>query len=334
MNLFRELLRFESEARVGFLYGFTTGWRELPTVYARGAFSYPRLFGHKATLDASYTYELDYQAGQFPVELMDTELVLSWKFSEHLLWTFGPDWRWFTYRLESAPEVTSALGSFSQDSSRLLKWKTTLSLDWRDDPITTRRGSYYSYGLNYAMPIGAVASGQDPISEWHYLSASAEARRYVPVRFRKSGDFPFVLAGRLYGEWIGGLSGSDIPYIDRIFLGGSTTLRGFRRDQVGAYDCVCLGEGDDLARYYFAQGGELVAGVSSELRYDWAYGLSFATFVDAAMLVDRFSEIDGQQLRVGAGVGALQLADWTGSIRCSFTTHLSRRLWGPQLSRM
>ena len=63
---------------------------------------YPRLFGHKATLDASYTYELDYQAGQFPVELMDTELVLSWKFSEHLLWTFGPDWRWFTYRLESA----------------------------------------------------------------------------------------------------------------------------------------------------------------------------------------------------------------------------------------
>ena len=152
------------------------------------------------------------------------------------------------------------------------------------------------------MPIGAVASGQDPISEWHYLSASAEARRYVPVRFRKSGDFPFVLAGRHSGSVV--LAGVIFHISDQIFLGGSTTLRGFRRDRVGAYDCVCLGEGDDLARYYFAQGGELLAGVSSELRYDWAYGLSFATFVDAAMLVDRFSEIDGQQLRVGAGVGA------------------------------
>ena len=304
VNLFRQLLRFESEAKVGFLYGFGSGWRELPTVYATGRLRYPRLLDHSASIDLAYTYELDYQAGQFPVEQVDTEISFSWKISDALMWSLGPDWRWFTYRLEPDQDLSNALGYFGEETSRLLQWKSSLSLDWRDDIFRTRRGSYYNLGIGYALPVGAVTAGQDPISEWHYLSISAEARTYRPLRFQRGGDFPLIAAGRLYGQWIGSFGERPVPYLERVFVGGANTVRGFRRDQVGAYDCVCQGDGDEMVRYYFPEGGQILAGITAELRYDWAYGVSFAAFVDAAMLVDDWSDLGADALRVGSGLGA------------------------------
>jgi outer membrane protein assembly factor BamA len=304
VNLFRELLRFESEAKLGFLYGFEGGWRELPTVLASGRLRYPRLINHAASLDIAYTYELDYQAGQFPVEQVDTEISFSWKISDALMWSVGPDWRWFTYRLEPDEELSNTLEYFGEETSRLLQWKSSLSLDWRDDVFRTRRGSYYNMSVAYAMPVGALTTGQDPISEWHFLSLSAEARTYRPVRFQRGSDFPLTAAGRMYGQWIGSFGESQVPYLERVFLGGANNLRGFRRDQVGAYDCVCQGEGDELVRYYFPEGGKILAGISGEFRYDWAYGISFAAFADAAMLVDDWVDLGGDALRVGFGLGA------------------------------
>jgi translocation and assembly module TamA len=304
MNLFRQLLRFESEAKVGFLYGFGSGWRELPTVYATGRLRYPRLLNHSASLDLAYTYELDYQAGQFPVEQVDTEISFSWKISDALMWSLGPDWKWFTYRLDPDQELTNTLGYFGEDTSRLLQWKSSLSLDWRDDIFRTRRGSYYNLGIAYAMPVGAVFADQAPISEWNYLSLSAEARTYRPLRFQRGGDFPVIAAGRIYGQWIGSFGERPVPYLERIFVGGANTVRGFRRDQVGAYDCACQGEGDELVRYYFPEGGKILSGITGELRYDWAYGVSFAAFWDAAMLVDDWSDVGADALRVGFGLGA------------------------------
>jgi hypothetical protein len=85
--------------------------------------------------------------------------------------------------------------------------------------------------------------------------------------------------------------------------------------QVGAYDTVCTyrgadpftnvpGAGEDLTRRYLPQGGTVSVLASGEARVDWAYGVSFAPFVDAGLLAPDLGSVGLDDVRFGVGVGA------------------------------
>ncbi len=81
--------------------------------------------------------------------------------------------------------------------------------------------------------------------------------------------------------------------------------------------CVCQTNDERVTRYYFPKGGRILAGLTSELRYDWAYGISFAAFGDAAVLLDSWDELRPDAIRVGAGIGG-RYHSIVGPIRLDF----------------
>jgi hypothetical protein len=80
---------------------------------------------------------------------------------------------------------------------------------------------------------------------------------------------------------------------------------------------LCIGEDDEMLRYYFPEGGELLGGLTTELRFDWAYGIGFTAFGDAVMLVDDFSDFGLEALRVGFGLG-MRYSSLIGPVRLDF----------------
>jgi translocation and assembly module TamA len=174
-------------------------------------------------------------------------------------------------------------------------------LDWRDDKMFASRGSYYHMELREAFALTKSASS--------YGSAVLEGRWYRPVKLRKTQKgFPLVWAARLRGHTLVGF-GEDgvVPYPEFAFLGGSTSLRGFRFDQVGPYDMLCTQDPDDpsdVSHFALPHGGRLALESSSEFRYDWAYGIKLATFVDAGFIAPNFQTVRlDQQFRWSTGVG-------------------------------
>jgi translocation and assembly module TamA len=181
-----------------------------------------------------------------------------------------------------------------------------LTIDWRDDPLATTRGSWFQVGVRQTLPLGT--------RPYVFSELSGDARTFRRIRLRKDGT-PFTFAGRLTGRTLVPWGGTTVPYPERAFLGGSANLRSFRVQQVGAYDTVCTyrgadpftnvpGAGEDLTRRYLPQGGTVSVLASGEARVDWAYGVSFAPFVDAGLLAPDLGSVGLDDVRFGVGVGA------------------------------
>jgi outer membrane protein assembly factor BamA len=190
-----------------------------------------------------------------------------------------------------------------------------ITWDWRNDKLSTTRGSYYSLSAREAIPLSDAG--------YFFVRGSAEARRWVPLKVRRRGSFPLVLAGKIRGTVIFPLGDKNIPVPERAYLGGANSLRGFRPNQVGPYTTLCTveeyetngslfgfggGETETVDRvqlFHLPEGGNLALETSVELRYDWIYGIKLATFVDAGVLTPSIFEpaawLDG--FRASAGVG-------------------------------
>ncbi len=175
---------------------------------------------------------------------------------------------------EEAAEAGADTGNYLLSSvGPVLVW------DSRDDPFNPRRGFYHSFQAEWASDL---------------LGSEVRFERYVASL---SGFFSYGRA-TLALQVRGGIAftltqAADLPVNKRFFLGGRSSVRGFRRDEIGPKDAA----GDPV-------GGDVMVNLRAELRWRLRKRLGLAVFWDGGNVWNRsLGPPDYTKLRRGAGAG-------------------------------
>ena len=173
-------------------------------------------------------------------------------------------------------------------------------LDFRDDPFNPRKGTFLSGSAEVAaLPLG---------SQVDYYKLSGQSSFYISV-FRHS---TIVLSGRAgmarsYGRT------QEVPIQKRFFLGGRSTVRGFKEDSLGA-------RGADGT----PTGGDMMVNLNTELRVPLRSGFIGAVFADAGSVWFARDPVNGFDLRKSSGLGLRYLTP-VGPIGLDYAWKLDRR---------
>lgn len=187
-----------------------------------------------------------------------------------------------------------------QGSANIAAVRGIVVLDFRDDPFNPRRGSFHSGTAELA----SVFLG----SEVDYYKLAGQSSWYFPV-FRKN---TFVLSGR--GGYVLPMRNTlEVPIQKRFFLGGRTTVRGFKEDSLGA-----------RAADGTPTGGDYMLNLNTEFRVPLQYGFSVALFVDAGSVWFHGVPSAGFDLRESAGLG-LRYVTPVGPISLDYGWKLDRK---------
>lgn len=176
------------------------------------------------------------------------------------------------------PEGTTAIGSV----------RPILSYDSLDQPYFPHSGTKQSYSVE----LSASSLGSDV----NFYKFYGDWRKYFEVK-EDVVYYPRLRIG--FGE---GLSGEELPWFERFYAGGSSTVRGFKLRDIGPK----IGEGD-VGR---ALGGEARFVINNEIRYPLVEQINLAgvAFIDAGNVYDQVEDLDPTDLRYGTGVGVRMLS--------------------------
>lgn len=174
----------------------------------------------------------------------------------------------------------------------------SLFYDLRDNPFDPTSGSLHGIALKFASKA--------------YLSES----EFVKGTFQSSWFFllkkQIVFALSLKGGVAHSFGATDqLPLIERFFLGGRTTVRGYGQDMLGP-------KGADNV----PTGGNVFALVNVEFRIPIRKGFGIVTFVDGGNVWIRTNDIDAE-LKYTAGIG-LRYRTPVGPVRLDYGHKLNR----------
>ncbi|MFZ2225658.1 MAG: outer membrane protein assembly factor BamA [Candidatus Deferrimicrobium sp.] len=173
-------------------------------------------------------------------------------------------------------------------------------LDFRDDPFNPKKGTFLSGSAELAaLPFG---------SEVDYYKFSGQSSFYFTVLRRNT----IVLSARAGMARPFGRT-EEVPIQKRFFLGGRSTVRGFKEDSLGA-------KGVDGA----PTGGDMMVNLNTELRVPLRFGLIGAVFVDAGSVWFANDPVNGFDLRKTSGLGLRYLTP-VGPIGLDYAWKLDRR---------
>ena len=317
VNLLHRVIRFDLNSSVGLAYktvqdedgsSFIDTQNPFLTYGVQGKVLFPRLGHPDFNLEAAGAIEQELQSGLFGYRRPSADLSILWQPPKRgpkdhfrvVQLRIGPHIEQYEYLdLTPASEVQARrlFGKGFQNPYQLVTLNEAVTYDSRDGTRENHqfhtRGTYFSLGLRESIPVG------DP--GFLFGAVTGEMRRYTKIKLKQDGrvGFPLVAAGKAKTTIVQSFGGSAIPYPERAFLGGPNSLRGFRTNQVGAYEILC--DGDDL--FILPRGGTIAGELSGELRYDWAYGIKLAAFVDGGVLAEDWRTLGFDDLRVSAGTG-------------------------------
>lgn len=187
-----------------------------------------------------------------------------------------------------------------QGSASIAAVRGLVVLDLRDDPFNPRRGSFNSGTTELA----SYYLG----SEVDYLKLAGQSSWYFPV-FRRS---TLVASGR--AGYIRPMRDTvEVPIQKRFFIGGRTTVRGFKEDSLGP-----------RAADGTPTGGNYMVNANAELRVPLQYGFNVAFFADAGSVWFQGDPNAGFDLRESAGLG-LRYVTPVGPIALDYGWKLDRR---------
>ena len=197
-----------------------------------------------------------------------------------------------------APDAV--LSPEDQGSATISAVRGLFVLDFRDDPFNPKRGSFNSGSVEFASSFLG--------SEVDYYKVTGQSSWYFPV-FRRN---TFVVSGRAgivrpLGSTI------EVPIQKRFFLGGRTTVRGFKEESLGP-------RGADGT----PTGGDYMVNGNAELRVPLQYGIIVAVFLDAGSVWFPRDPENGFDLRESAGLG-LRYVTPIGPIALDYGWKLDRR---------
>jgi len=326
LRLFDTGVKLEADAGVGAIVGVVrddegASGGLLLTGLGSLTLEYPWLRSGKLALRGGASFRQDAQFGTLPFWRLRAEVGLRYAITPAFSLSAGPVFEFFRY-LEPSEETLLAArlqfgGDFTGAEYRLLAIDARLRADYRDDPIRTSRGTFWALDVRQSIPIPSPLPGGDSAPGFLYTRAEGEVRGWIQPRFKTlQKRFPLVLGGRLHAialvPWD---LDAALPYPDLAFLGGPTSLRGFRTQQVGPYDALCSyptgrpdpqhanGRPYEVTRTYLPKGGALGLEAMVEARYDVRYGVGVAVFGDVGMLSRRYVDVPTAGARGGAGVG-------------------------------
>jgi outer membrane protein insertion porin family len=201
----------------------------------------------------------------------------------------------------SLREERIALG-LNPDTGRGAGTLAALDLDLErvavDDALNPRRGTIVSGHFEHA----ARALG----GTYHFEGVQAEARVYVP--FGKS----VVLANRFQIGSLVAANPTDMPFSERYFLGGSSSVRGWGRFQISPLDAQGL-----------PIGGRSMMLWSSEARFPVRGKISGVAFLDAGNVWPDSSTFQLNGLRYAVGPGVRYLTP-IGAVRADVGIQVNR----------
>jgi outer membrane protein insertion porin family len=232
-------------------------------------------------------------------------------------------------RLRSRPGILELVNRADQERLRypfgdfaLHSLRPSLTLDFRDDPANPRRGMVLSSSVEFMRGISVhptdVAGNRVPEFPIDGVKLSGSVSAYAPLG-RRASVAVSVRAGTIVPLTEGAQNiGSKLFY-----LGGSSSLRGFREDGVLPQDvrevlhqrlAACravispAGCPDDLkamiaGQVPASQGGELFTLAKTELRVPAVAAVDLALFFEAGNLWQDRTLFDAATLRYAAGVG-------------------------------
>jgi outer membrane protein assembly complex protein YaeT len=227
----------------------------------------------------------------FDVDRQGVSIQQELKLQDHYVWTYG-------YRLERsrnwAPDLAQPVPPFT----RVSPLTSTLTRETRDDVLDATQGSFLSQAFSFSPHwLGADSS---------YIKYFGQYFRYFPLQAPQRKPFTtetirprFVYAAGVRLGLAYGLTGEDVPFSERFFAGGSTTLRGFAQNAVGpiGVDGVPLG-------------GEAMLTINNELRFPLVWRFDGVGFVDVGNVFDRVASFSFLNLRKDAGVGLRLHVPW------------------------
>lgn len=194
----------------------------------------------------------------------------------------------------------AVLSPEDQGGANIAAVRGLVVLDFRDDPFNPKKGTLLSGSAELAtLPLG---------SEVDYYKLSGQTSFYFSV-FRRGTIVASGRAGmaRAFGRT------SEVPIQKRFFLGGRTTVRGFKEDALGA-------RGVDGT----PTGGDMMANLNAELRVPIRYGFIGAIFADAGSVWFYRDPVNGFDLRETAGLGLRYLTP-VGPVGLDYAWKIDRR---------
>jgi len=178
--------------------------------------------------------------------------------------------------------------------------KTGLIYDTRDSPVNPKSGTLA--GITYKIATALL------LSETDFNKVQMYANKYIG--FGKS----IVLALSLRGGAAKGFSGtSELPLVERFFLGGRTTVRGYAQDTLGP-------KGTDNN----PTGGNAFLMGNIEFRFDIWKGFGLVTFLDWGNVWQKTEQITLNDIKYTTGLG-LRYNTPVGPLSVDYGYKLNRR---------
>lgn len=208
----------------------------------------------------------------------------------------------------------SPLGLDLTDPYVLSMLSQSVVWDGRDDRLAPGKGWFASFALTEA--------GGPLFGDFRFVRSQAEVRAYLSIPTIIRWKPRLIIAGRL-GSGIIGPYGQgparSVPYSERLYLGGGTSVRGWGANRLGPSVAVTNSSTGEVE--LLPAGGLLSALGNLELRKELYAGIGLAAFTDVGRVwpaVSGFS-FDGLQWSVGGG---LRYATIIGPIRADIGVRL------------
>jgi outer membrane protein assembly factor BamA/autotransporter translocation and assembly factor TamB len=227
----------------------------------------------------------------FNIDRQGVSIQQELKLRDHYVWTYG-------YRLERSRNWAPDLAQSAPPFTRVSPLTSTLTRETRDDVLDATQGAFLSQAFSFSPHwLGADSS---------YIKYFGQYFRYFPLQAPRRKPFTnetirprLVYAAGVRLGLAYGLQGEDVPFSERFFAGGSTTLRGFAQNAVGpiGVDGVPLG-------------GEAMLTINNELRFPLLWRFDGVGFVDVGNVFDRVASFSFLNLRKDAGVGLRLRVPW------------------------
>ena len=222
---------------------------------------------------------------------------------------------YFAFTVDVADIIGSPLGLDLTDPYLLSMLDQHLTWDARDDPTSPTGGWYGTLTL--------AEAGGPVLGNFNFVRAQTELRGYWSVPLVHQWNPLTVVAARVGTGVIvpyGSGDKASVPYAERLYLGGGTTVRGWGAGRLGP--SVATTDTSTGETVLVPAGGLLEAFGNLELRKVVGGGISVAGFTDVGRVWASPSDfsLDGLQVSVGGG---LRYATVVGPIRGDVGVRLS-----------
>lgn len=277
-------------AKSGFVV--VTEWRVLHHRFA-GRYTEPWIFGLRLPTSLTLAYEPGVRSPtqDYRIEKMSGELNVTRRFRR-----FNRIWSSLVYERVNIYGIPQEQRQSLLDEAGITikrRWKLALERDTRPNLFLPAAGARTRLDVDY---VGGLLGGASDFYKVDFSWA-----RYQVI------STPTILATRLRVGWAGLHSGGKpIPTIDRFYLGGANSIRGYSENSVGPVDTLGV-----------PTGGRVIALANFELRTPIAGKLWFTLFGDVGDNWPTFHEVSLKEVLISVGVGGQYVAP-VGPIRLDY----------------